>query len=233
MKDIYGQALLDYQINGFSENIITFSTLGGDDIYPLPYLFRGFNEMPILEQTALNLAKGTILDVGCGAGSHSLYLQNNEHNVLAIDISEGAIKTCKLRGLKQVLQQDIWKITNKQYDTILLLMNGAGMCGKLHRLPDFLNHLKTLLTPNGQILLDSTDVVYMFEDEDGSIAIDANQAYYGETVFTMNYKNQLSEPFNWLYIDFNNLQRAAHFCGLQCKLISSGEHYDYLARITF
>jgi len=231
-NDLYGKTLLDFQKNGFTEDIKTYSTLGGEDIYPLKYLFRGFTEMPKLEQKALQLAKGKILDVGCGAGSHSLYLQDKQQDVLAIDISKGAIETCKLRGIKNTEIQDVWKIKNQQFDTILLLMNGAGMCGKLNKLSDFLNHLKTLLTPNGQILLDSTDVIYMFEDEEGNFIIDANQDYYGETQFTMEYKGQKDKPFDWLYIDFNNLQRASSFCGLKCELILQGEHYDYLARIT-
>lgn len=230
--DIYGQALIDYQNDNFTENIKTFSTIAGHDIYPLPYLFRSFEKMPKLEQKALQLAQGKVLDIGCGAGSHSLYLQKNNYDVLAIDISKGAIETCKLRGIKKAQVQDIWQLKNQQFDTILLLMNGAGMCGKLNKISDFLNHLKTLLLPNGQILLDSTDVIYMFEDDDGNFIIDKNQDYYGETTFTMTYKNQKNQPFDWLYIDFLNLQRAAKLCGLQCELIQKGEHYDYLACIS-
>ena len=231
-NDLYGTALLDFQNDGFTQDIKTYSTLGGEDIYPLDYLFRDFTKMPNLEQKALKLAKGKILDVGCGAGSHSLYLQKNKQDVFAIDISKGAIETSKLRGIKNTQVQNIWELKNEQFDTILLLMNGAGMCGKLDKLSDFLKHLKTLLTPNGQILLDSTDVIYMFEDEDGNFIIDANQDYYGETQFTMEYNNKKGQTFNWLYIDFNNLQRVATFCNLKCELIQQGTHYDYLARIT-
>lgn len=231
-NDLYGQALLDFQKNGFTEDIKTYSTLGGEDVYPLPYLFRDFNDMPKVEQKALQLANGEILDIGCGAGSHSLYLQKNKKNSLAIDISEGAIETCLLRGINNAQVQDIWKLKNQQFDTILLLMNGAGMCGKLNKLVDFLNHLKTLLTPNGQILLDSSDVIYMFEDEDGNINIDSEYEYYGETEFTMGYQSKKGKPFNWLYIDYSNLQQAANFCGLKAELILEGNHYDYLARIT-
>ena len=231
-KDIYGIALLEYQTNGFSENIETYSSIAGEDVYPLPYLFRAYDEMPKLEQEALKLAKGKILDVGCGAGSHSLYLQQHNSDVLAIDISKGAIETCKLRGVKNAVIQNIWEIKKQKFDTILLLMNGAGMCGKLNKLPKFLLHLKSLLNTNGQILLDSTDVIYMYEDEDGNYIIDANQDYYGETQFTMSYKNQKGKPFDWLYIDFYNLQKTANSCGLQCELVLQGKHYDYLARIT-
>ncbi len=233
ITDIYGNALLDYQKGDFTEDIKTFSSIAGDDVYPLPYLFRAFNEMPKLEQKALQFSKGKVLDIGCGAGSHSLYLQNQNKDVLAIDISKGAIATCKLRGIKNCNVQDIWQLKNVKFDTILLLMNGAGMCGKLNKLTDFLEHLKTLLTPKGQILLDSTDVIYMFEDDEGNYSIDANTTYYGETSFTMEYKNQKGKTFNWLYIDFYNLQKASEFCGLQCELVLEGEHYDYLARISF
>jgi len=231
--DIYGQALLDYQNNNFIENIKTFSTLAGDDVYPISYLFRDFLKMPIIEQTALNLTKGKVLDVGCGAGSHSLYLQKKGFDILAIDISKGAIETCKLRGIKQTKVQDIWELKKQKFDTILLLMNGAGMCGKLNKLNAFLKHLKTLLTKNGQILLDSTNVIYMFEDDDGNFSIDGNKNYYGETTFTMEYKNQKNQPFDWLYVDFNSLQNIAEDCNLNCELIQKGDYYDYLARITF
>lgn len=232
-EDLYGNALLDYQKGNYTEDIITNSTFEKNGVYSLPYLFRDFKNMPLLEQKALALADGKILDIGCGSGSHSLYLQEKNNEVLAIDISKGAIKTCKLRGIRDAKIQDIWKLKNQKFDTILLLMNGAGMCGKLEKLPDFFNHLKTLLTPNGQILLDSTDVIYMFEDEDGNYIIDANKSYYGETQFEMNYKGQKGKPFNWLYIDFNTLQRVAEDCNLKCELLLEGLHFDYLAKITF
>ena len=231
-NDIYGDALLDFQNGNYFEDILTNSTFEENGVYPLPYLFRNFEEMPLIEQKALQLSKGTVLDIGCGAGSHSLYLQKKGLAITAIDLSKGAIKTCTLRGIQQAKIQDIWQVKNQKFDTILLLMNGAGMCGKLAKLPAFLNHLKTLLTPNGQILLDSTDVIYMFEDEDGNYVIDSNAAYYGETSFTMSYKNKKSQAFNWLYIDFNRLKTAANSCNLTCELIVKGEHYDYLARIS-
>lgn len=233
VSDIYGDALLDFQNGNYTEDIITNSTFEKNGVYPLPYLFRGFSKMPLIEQKALHLAKGKVLDIGCGSGSHSLFLQKKGLNIKAIDLSVGAIETCKLRGINNAEVQNIWELKNEKFDTILLLMNGAGMCGKIEKLPSFLNHLKTLLHPNGQILLDSSDVIYMFEDEEGDYYIDANAPYYGETNFTMTYKNKKSQTFDWLYIDYNNLQNAALSCNLNCELILEGEHYDYLARITF
>ena len=198
------------------------------------YLFRSYAEMPKLEQKALQLAKGKVLDVGCGAGSHSLYLQNELNlDVTAIDISANAIKACELRGLKKAKVQDIMQLDGEKYDTILLLMNGAGMCGKLKNIPNFLQKLKSLVTDNGQILVDSSDIIYMFdEDEDGGKWIPTDVDYYGEVIFDIEYKGEKEASFDWMYIDYNTLQNAAVANGLQCELILEGEHFDYLARLT-
>ena len=155
MKDLFGKAILDYQTNNSPEDLITETTISEEDEMSVAYLFRSYNEMPKMEQHALLLATGKILDVGCGAGSHSLYLQNERGlAVTAIDISPNAIKACSLRGIKDARVQDVMTLENEKFDTILLLMNGAGMCGKLTNIPKFLLQLKALLNPGGQILLD-------------------------------------------------------------------------------
>ncbi len=231
-NDIFGKALLDYQSGNYTEDIITHSTISGKDEMELPWLFRTFDEMPMLEQTALKICKGKVLDVGCGAGSHSLYLQNKNLEIKAIDISEGAIETCFKRGVKNVKVQNIWDIKNDKYDTILALMNGVGISGDLANLTPFLNHLKTLLTINGQIIMDSSDVIYMYQDEFGEFHIPKWKNYYGEVTFEFQYKNEFSEKFKWLFVAFDILQKHAKEAGLECELIKEGYHYDYLARLS-
>ena len=233
MKDLFGTAILDYQTNNSPEDIITETTISETDAMEVSYLFRSFKDMPILEQKALQLAKGKILDVGCGAGSPSLYLQEKGLEVTAIDISENAIKACKLRGLKNARVQNILDLdVQEKYDTILLLMNGTGIFGTLANTSKYLQKLKSVLSPNGQILIDSSDIIYMFdEDEDGSKWIPAD-GYYGELTFTISYKNEREAAFPWLYLDYNTLQNAAHSNGLECELIVEGEHFDYLARLS-
>ena len=232
MKDLFGTAILDYQTNNSPEAIITETTISDADAMEVSYLFRTFKDMPILEQKALLHAKGKILDVGCGAGSHSLYLQEKGLEVTAIDISENAIKACGLRGLKNARVQNILDLDEKEkFDTILLLMNGTGIFGTLAKTSKYLQKLKSLLSPNGQILIDSSDIIYMFDEEEDSSKWIPADGYYGELIFTISYKNQKEVPIPWLYLDYTTLQNAAHANGLECEIIVKGEHFDYLARL--
>ena len=234
MKDLFGKAILDFQTGSNPEDIITETSISEEDVMNVAYLFRNCTEMPKIEQKALSLAKGRVLDVGCGAGSHSLYLQNHKKlDLTAIDISANAIKACKLRGIKDCRTTNVLDLDNEKYDTIILLMNGTGIFGKLNKTSLYLQKLKSLLTPNGQILIDSSDIIYMFdEDKDGGKWISTDTDYYGELTFTIRYKGETENAFDWLYLDYNTLQNAAYANGLDCELITEGEHYDYLARLT-
>lgn len=232
MKDLFGQAIFDYYTNNNPENLITETNISEPDEMEVSYLFRSFNNMPKIEQEAINRSFGKVLDVGCGAGSHALEIQNlKKLEVTAIDISAKAIETCVLRGLKKATVCNILNFEEEKFDTILLLMNGTGIFETLARTPNYLRKLKSLLNDGGQILIDSSDIIYMFdEDEDGGKWIPSN-GYYGELTYKIEYKNQTETEFNWLYLDFNTLQNAAHDNGLQCELICEGDHFDYLARL--
>ena len=99
-------------------------------------------------------------------------------------------------------------------------------------MPAFFAHLKTLLNEGGQILTDSSDIIYMFDQNpDGSYDVPLYGDYYGELEYIVKYKGKREKPFNWLYVDYNTLQNVAHAVGLQCELVAQGEHYDYLARL--
>ncbi|MEP0132413.1 MAG: class I SAM-dependent methyltransferase [Eudoraea sp.] len=231
-RDIFGMALIDFLNGNYSEDITTYSSLDEKDVLPLPYLFRDYDEMPLIEQKALDLCRGTVLDVGCGSGSHSLYLQSKGVEVFGLDESEGAIFTAKSRGVYNVMHSNIYDYSGMKFDTILLLMNGIGIAGQLKEAHRLLNHLKGLLNPGGQILVDSSDIIYMFEvDGDGGYWIPNNGKYYGEVQFTMEYKGLKSAPFNWLYLDYNRLKQLAVQQNLSCELVCKGTHYDYLARL--
>ena len=230
-KDPMGSAIADFHATGKAAKLRVFSPMFDEDEIPVKTLFRGFDEMPAIEQTALREATGRILDVGAGAGCHSLALQHMDKQVTAIDISPLAVATMRNRGVKEVLQQDFFTLDG-QYDTILMLMNGIGIVGSLSRLPAFFMQVDHLLTPGGQLLCDSSDICYIFEDEDGIIDLTGVDGYYGELNYQMQYKNVKGEEFPWLFIDPETLKEQALAHGFKVDVLARGSHYDYLARIT-
>ena len=229
-KDLFGKALLDYQNGNYSEDIITSTNISDEDALPLPYLFRAYSEMPKLEQKALKLAKGRVLDVGCGSGIHALWLQDKDLKVKAIDNSKGAIEVAKKRGVLNAELKPLLEET-ETFDTILLLMNGTGIFQELSEVSTYLKHLKSLLNPDGQILIDSSDISYMYEDEDGGMWLDLNQGYPGELDYFLSYKGEKEVPMKWLYLDFETLKTACLTVGLKCDKVMDGEHFDYLAKL--
>lgn len=230
-KDIFGKALWDYHNGNYDQDITVHSSIAQDDILPIPYLFRKFEEMPAIEQKALSLVKGKTLDIGCCAGSHSLWLQEKGVEVTGLDLSEGAITLSRKRGLNNTIHRHILHHSDR-YDTLLLLMNGTGVFETVEMIDTYLQHLKSLITPDGQILLDGSDIKFMYEEEDGSFWIDMNKDYYGEVQMAMSYNGITSDQFDWLYLDFDTLKTYAQKNELNCELILEGDHYDYLARLT-
>lgn len=231
--DPIGRAVYDYHFNSINQPIIVHSNDFDDDSIEPAYLFRTYKQMPVLEKKAMTLCRGAILDVGACAGSHSVYLQEKGFDVTALETSKFCCEVLKNRGLRKVIHQDIFKFNNQSFDTILLLMNGTGIAGSLNGLDVMLHHLKTILNPGGQILIDSSDLIYLFEQEDGSALIDiAADNYYGELVFQTEYKSWTSQPFPWLYVDVDNLKNSAEKNQLRLENHYKGQHYDYLARIT-
>ena len=231
MKDLFGKAILDFQTNNSPENLITETSISDEDEMSVSYLFRSFSQMPIIEQTALEMCYGKVLDVGCGAGSHSLYIQNNKNlDIHSIDISANAIKACQLRGLNNAKVQNVLDLTIEKFDTIILLMNGTGIFGKLSESSKYLQKLKSLLNENGQILIDSSDLIYMYDDDDLA-EIKKSGEYYGEIEFSIKYRKEKENPFPWLYLDFELLKSLCKQSGLGCEKIIEGENYDYLAKL--
>lgn len=229
--DIMGNALKDYFSGKHTENITVISSIAEDDELSLPYLFREEKDLPEIEKKALALCYGKILDVGAGSGTHSVILRNRKFDVLSIDTSKGAVEVMKKRGLK-AKNIDLLSLKNEQFDTILLLMNGVGIAQKLKKLTAFLLHLKNLLTPNGQILMDSSDIKYLFTELDGSFWLNLNSDYYGEVTYQMKYNNETGTSFSWLFVDKATLKKHALNAGLNCEIVMEDHHYGFLARLT-
>ncbi|WP_213196147.1 class I SAM-dependent methyltransferase [Cloacibacterium caeni] len=232
MKDLMGRAIWDYYYQENSEDLQTETSISELDDLPVSYLFRNYQEMNALEKKALDLSFGKVLDVGSGAGSHSLYLQNERKlEVTALDISPKSIEICKARGVKNAICEDLLQFSEKNFDTVLLLMNGTGIFQSLEHIDQYLQKLKSLVAENGQILIDSTDILYMYDqDEDGGVLVPAT-GYYGELDYYLHYKGESELPMKWLYLDFDTLENAAIANGFKIQKIEKLED-SYLAQLT-
>lgn len=229
--DVLGTAMLDFAQGDQEANIRLLIDGEEDDWMKASRFFRTFDEMPVLEQIALQNCQGRILDVGAAAGCHSKWLTEKGFEVVSLDISEGACEVMKLQGIQNIVKESIFEFEDQNgFDTILMLMNGLGMSGKLSETHLLLNKLKTLLKPGGQIIGDSSDLIYLFEDEDGSYLI-PSENYYGEVDFELEYKSLYSK-FPWVYIDEDNLRNIAQECGLQAETLGEGDHFEFLIRFS-
>lgn len=231
--DPMGVAIADFYKNGVAGRLRVFSSMFDEDEIPVAHLFRENDEMGELELKALELSTGRVLDVGAGAGCHSLALQDRGFDVTAIDVSPLSVEVMQKSGVEDARLINLYdSMLNEKFDTILMLMNGSGIIGKIANMSQFFARIDSLLAPGGQVLMDSSDLIYLFEDDDGSTEINLVGDYYGEVDYQMQYKNIKGETFNWLYVDFVTLAFHAGENGFDATLIKRGDHYDYLARLT-
>lgn len=222
-------AFFDYLDGNMGNEIIIHSNKADTETVAISYFFRAFNEMPLLEQKALALCTGDILDIGAGAGNHSLYLQHKGKNVTALEIRSGLVEIMAKRGVTNLINSDIYKYEEQKYDSLLMLMNGIGFTADFAGLKKFLKHARKLLNPGGQIILDSSDLLYLYEEDDGSVLINLNEEYYGEMEYSFEYKGIRGETFKWLFIDFTNLSFLAQQAGFDCEMVYEDKHFNYLA----
>ncbi|WP_289054929.1 class I SAM-dependent methyltransferase [Carboxylicivirga marina] len=231
-SDPLGQAALEYLGGARGLEIEVQSNIVEDDVIPVDYLFRDYGQMPVLEQKALNHCTGRVLDVGGAVGSHALELQKKGIDVTLLDTSYGCCQVARQRGVKNVINEDFYTYEpTEKFDTLLLMMNGIGIAAALEHLPVFLASAKHLLNPGGRIILDSSDLRYLYIDEDSYCEL-PEERYYGEVMYTMAYKKHKTQPFEWLFIDSALLAVKAKENGFLFKMLAEGEHYDYLTSLT-
>lgn len=224
--DVYGKALLDFHSGKENESLILHTSYGPPEEMPVWYFFRSYEEMPEMEQMALSIADGAILDVGAGAGCHALVLQQMNKQVTAIDSSALAVDLMQKDGVSDAVCADFFTFNNGQYDTILLLMNGIGMIGTLARFEKFLKQAKKLLKPNGQLIFDTSDIKYLYEGNPLPTG-----KYYGEVSFCYEYKGEKGKWFDWVYIDEDTLDNIADKEGWFVYFLSRDENDQYLVRL--
>lgn len=227
MIDLPGLAIKDYYEQNRSSRLYVHDRFGPKVLMPVSLYFRSFAQMPELEQLAVRSSKGSVLDIGAGAGSHALELQERGLDVCALEISESGCKVMRDRGVREVVCADFFSFSGRKYDTLLLLMNGIGLCSDLQGFGVFLEKAKELLKTGGQIIFDSCDIKYMYEE-----FILPSNYYYGEVECSYQYGSLRSAWFKWLYIDYNTMQKIACSKGFESEQLAKDSNHQYLARLT-
>ncbi len=224
--DVFGKVLKDHYLGRQKGKLWLHNSYGSPEDMPVDIFYRNKFEISELESIAIDLCKGKTLDIGAGVGSHALILQNKGIDVTAIEISEVACDIMQKRGVKKVVNKDIFQFEGEQFDTILMMMNGIGLCGDMEGLERFLEYLKKLIVPGGQIIFDSSDIAYLYKSDD---FISSN--YYGEISYQYEYQSIKGNWFKWLYVDFNSLEQIANKLGWDCELIFEDDMDQFLVRM--
>ncbi|GAA3994273.1 class I SAM-dependent methyltransferase [Mucilaginibacter dorajii] len=227
MKDILGQAIHDYHHGQTAHKLWINNQYGPKEEMPVEAYFRDEDDMPDMEWLALNECRGEVLDIGAGAGSHALVLQERGFDVSALEISSLAADVMQARGVKKVIVADVFKYDEHRYDTLLLLMNGIGIAGSLPTVNTFLERAKLLLNKGGQLLFDSSDIAYLYDGK-----LPDNGKYYGELNYQYEYKGQKTDWFPWLYIDEKTLEAIVTEAGWDMEVLLEDEFQQYLVRLT-
>ena len=227
-RDVYGEALDDYFVHQEEKfPLILHTSYGDQDEMPVEIFFREPDDFPELEFIGLSLCDGRVLDVGAGVGSHSLYLQEKGFEVDALELSQIACHIMQQRGVQHIICEDFYKFEGQKYDTLLLLMNGIGLAGDVDGFRKLLQHSKELLTENGQLIFDSSDISYLYNDYN----IKKPAHYFGEIQYQYEYKGTRGNLFKWLYLDQDLLIKISHELGWVVQILYEDENDQYLVRM--
>ncbi len=227
-RDVYGEALHEFHVNNeLSSPLLLHSTYGDIEEMPIEVFYRTEDDLPELEFIALSLCDGKVLDVGAGVGSHALYLQERNFDVTALEISETACNIMQQRGVAQVIQDDFFNLKDVKFDTLLFLMNGIGLAQTLEGFKNLLRHAKTLISERGQLIFDSSDISYLYDE----YRINRPDYYFGEIGYQYEFKGIKGEPFTWLYLDQETLIKIAHEENWVVQVLFEDDNDQYLVRM--
>lgn len=226
----HGLAIRDYR-NGKTDAKIMVTTADGDITpFPAEIYFRNYEDFSIGDEMGLLQCRGRVLDIGAGAGSVSLVLQDQGLEVTALDIAPHAVEVMQELGVQDARSGDFYDFSGERYDTLLMLMNGVGFVGHVKHLKAFFDHAATLLKPGGQLILDSSDLAQTELKDDELNGPESE--YYGEVWYQMEYEGTQGAPYYWLYIDPDTLLAEAKKAGWEGQVILEADEGYYLAALS-
>lgn len=226
MKDLHGKAILSYYKGDTTSSLTIYNNYDEPEEMPVEVFFRDEMDFSVLENLALIECKGKVLDLGAGAGALSLTLQARGVDVTALENSPGCIEVLQKSGIKNCLLAD-YQNHHGTYDTILSMMNGIGLAGTLDKVPAFLRKCMSLLNEGGQLLIDSSDISYLYEE-----GVPKPKGYFGEVQYQYAFKNEKDLWFDWVYVDQNTLKQICNSMELKMEILHTDEMDQYLCSIS-
>ncbi len=209
-EDAYGAAIRDYwRGDGGYEVVERDDGWIGYSEGP-PAYFARFEDWPPRQREAIGFARGRVLDIGCGAGRHSLHLQERGHDVVGIDNSPSAVQVCRERGLENAFVVPATKISAAlgAFDTILMLGNNFGLLGRLARARWLLRRFKSITPPGGRIIAESLDP-YNTDDPDHFAYHELNRnrgRMAGQLRLRVRYGRAKTPWFDYLIVSRNEME---------------------------
>ena len=225
------RALVAYVEGDETAMLAVHSDEGEPDSMPVSLFFRSREALREVDRKALNLVRGTVLDVGAGVGAVSLILQEDGIPVMAMEVMPGAVEIMVGRGVRHVWKGRIEDYPlGRRFDTVLLLMNGSALAGTLAGLSPLLETLAGLLAPGGQVLMDSTDLLGG-EGRGWEGPAWEGSEYPGEVQYQMEFRGETGAPSPQLFVDPTTLGRVAGDGGWRTEVVWQGSGGEYLARL--
>jgi hypothetical protein len=229
LSDPLGKAISEYWENPQGKYSSVEVFMNGEPMQEMhaTLFFRNSRQFKQYERLALKECVGPVLDVGAASGIHSIWLHSRGLEVTSLDFSELCCKVMLQRGLTEVVCDDVMLYDpKKKFKTILLLMNGTGLAGSLDNLVPFLKKLKKMLQKDGQILIDSSDIMYYYRGRAMPL-----HCYYGDVEFQMRYGKMHGSPFPWTFVDPDTLLRYAEQAGYTTEFLHTDSGGHYLAKL--
>jgi len=231
-SDVFGKALMSYYI-GEKEPIVLCREDGRKDEFDLQALFSSYHEWPEWEKKSLEHVKGKVLDIGCGAGRHSLWLQERGFKVVAIDISPLAVKVAKMRGVENPFLMVAQKLafSSNSFDTVLLMGNNFGICGNVANTKRMMRQIYRITSRNGCVIATSNDVTKTSNPEHLKYQeLNRNRGRpMGQITLRIEYKDEIGEWFDLLMVTPYEMEELLKPIGWNIKEVYESEHGLYAA----
>jgi 2-polyprenyl-3-methyl-5-hydroxy-6-metoxy-1,4-benzoquinol methylase len=235
-EDAYGQAMLAHYKGEQSFEIVElddgyFSVSGGAPTY-----FSEYSNWHPLEQQAMTYVRGRVLDIGCGAGRHALYLQQQGHDVTGIDASPLAIHVSQLRGLHKALVMaiDDLHFPDASFDTIIMMGNNFGLMQSYQKARNFLRKFHRITADHATVIVHTIDV-YQTENPDYL----AYQAFNrergrmsGQLRMRIRFKKFVTSWFDYLIVSPDEMADIVKGTGWEIQKLLHGDKSPYFAIIT-